>query len=910
MSTDNQIIATTLPADRNFLYLKSQGLSYIEQLAGDQWSNLNESDPGVTILDQLCYALTELGYCNNFDIVDILTDENGKIAYQNQFFTPEQILTTAPVTPLDYRKLVLDQVTELRNLYLYPAADQSGQYAVYLYVTPDAMDAQQGVAAQVDHLLNQHRNLAEHFIPAKVLKPKQILLQGQIRLQAQVSTEEVKSQIILALENYVSPTIQQFGYQSLLEQGLTSADIFNGPQLSNGWITDDELATEQRQTIRLADLFGVILKVAGVKAVDSLSFSPDGQSGSVDSGSLDSIQLDLTEVAAIALSDQFVILQNQLVVGQLPTLQLSMDLNRLRHSHNSAKIGASVDVSPALPQGRFRNISDYYSVQYTFPNQYHLGEEGLSSTASAFEQAQVQQLKGYLMVFDQLLTNEFAQLANVSQLFSFTPSSTIDSQLDRPYSGIPYQLFSPTYYCQPLYQISEVKSLLIDNDKYHFQLQEAESEQAKQGVWQRYQEDPFNQYISGLRQRMESDSELDDRRNRMLDHLLARHGEPASLYDEIITNARWYGSPLKTRIIVKSIYLQNYQLLSYHRSRAYDFYQADKLPTPGRYRLTRQGVQRLGQLGLDDVVLNKLRPFSHLGFSSRKQLTNLIVKFVQPSLNSRQLEQLKHSLVLDDANQPVSNGALFLHGGLMSDGQLDQQQLARQERLHERDFINYSTFELKMNLFLGLTQHYDFLCRVLLLLIQTAEFVSWLQTAPCGDKFMSQDSDMDISVVRVQEGDLVTDQVQIDDQCLITLTALSGNPDRLLYQAYLDQLRWLAEQRKGFILLECVLLAQFAKLPTDAPPPETFYLRVLSVFPAYVALLQQPSFQRYFDQIVDFHWPAHIVNQLQLCSFTRLKVVIPAFVKWHNGLRYSTVPPDLSVPTAELIGQLMPQEAA
>lgn len=66
MSKINHIINTPLPKSQDFESLKAEGLAYIQQYGGKDWTNLNASDPGVTILEQVCYALTELGYCNDF----------------------------------------------------------------------------------------------------------------------------------------------------------------------------------------------------------------------------------------------------------------------------------------------------------------------------------------------------------------------------------------------------------------------------------------------------------------------------------------------------------------------------------------------------------------------------------------------------------------------------------------------------------------------------------------------------------------------------------------------------------------------------------------------------------------------------------------------------------------------------
>jgi len=55
--------------------LRALGISYIEKYSGNQWTDYNYHDPGVTILEQLCYALTDLGYRTDFSVTDVLQSQ-------------------------------------------------------------------------------------------------------------------------------------------------------------------------------------------------------------------------------------------------------------------------------------------------------------------------------------------------------------------------------------------------------------------------------------------------------------------------------------------------------------------------------------------------------------------------------------------------------------------------------------------------------------------------------------------------------------------------------------------------------------------------------------------------------------------------------------------------------------------
>ena len=92
-----------------------------------------------------------------------------------------------------------------------------------------------------------------------------------------------------------------------------------------------------------------------------------------------------------------------------------------------------------LPAGRDRNVGTYYALQHQFPAAYGIGEMGLPASATPQRQAQAKQLKAYLMFFDQLLANYFAQLAHVKELFAFsgnTAHTYVAHMIDDPTLGV------------------------------------------------------------------------------------------------------------------------------------------------------------------------------------------------------------------------------------------------------------------------------------------------------------------------------------------------------------------------------------------------------------------------------------------------------------------------------------------
>jgi hypothetical protein len=71
-----------------------------------------------------------------------------------------------------------------------------------------------------------------------------------------------------------------------------------------------------------------------------------------------------------------------------------------------------------VPRGQYRDVETYTSIQNQYPNAYGINSFGLPHDATVVRKAQAKQLKGYLLAFEQLLADFFAQLAHLRTLYS------------------------------------------------------------------------------------------------------------------------------------------------------------------------------------------------------------------------------------------------------------------------------------------------------------------------------------------------------------------------------------------------------------------------------------------------------------------------------------------------------------
>jgi hypothetical protein len=86
--------STKLNPSEDYNFLRREGIKHIEKLAGDVWTDYNTHDPGITLLENLCYAITDLAYRTGFDMKDLLAkkDPNSNMKDETTVNSKENIL--------------------------------------------------------------------------------------------------------------------------------------------------------------------------------------------------------------------------------------------------------------------------------------------------------------------------------------------------------------------------------------------------------------------------------------------------------------------------------------------------------------------------------------------------------------------------------------------------------------------------------------------------------------------------------------------------------------------------------------------------------------------------------------------------------------------------------------------------
>lgn len=113
----------------NFNTLREEGVKLIQSLSGKIWTDFNLHDPGVTTLEVLCYALTDLGYRTEQLLEAFEGDEPLDSEFINQyFFNFEELLSHLPLTKLDFENFIEENHSKVLSAWFeaYPLLTPSG----------------------------------------------------------------------------------------------------------------------------------------------------------------------------------------------------------------------------------------------------------------------------------------------------------------------------------------------------------------------------------------------------------------------------------------------------------------------------------------------------------------------------------------------------------------------------------------------------------------------------------------------------------------------------------------------------------------------------------------------------------------------------------------------------------------
>ena len=515
--------------ETDYTELRNEGITLLQRLAGDVWTDYNEHDPGVTILEELCYLLTELYERTEIPIANILTQKNGILpAKENALFSAADIFHNNPLTPNDYRKVIIDQVSEVNNAWVIPfylgqgASQTLGISGIYNVI----IDLQEGISKtdqikirkienEIKQVLNAKRNVGEMFSEISFLDQSQLTISCSIYMAGYVDGEATLANILFAIENYLKPGITFYNYDEMVEMGIATEDIFEGPKLDHGFIVDSTL-TNRVSVIYVDSILKMISQVQGVNGVIGLHlYDAEGN----DKPGKYVVPVNQAVFLQVIKSLENIKIYKQNVLYPYNSNLVISNYNELKS--NSKRPGKfkllANKLNIEIPQGVYSDPARYFSLQNDFPVIYGIGKTSrLSKNTADTRKAQALQLKTYLLYYEQVLADFMEQLANTNKLFS------VEKQ-DR------------SFFYQPIYSVPDVSPLLKGFSGSPAEIYDTTKGDVYATDCKTFKQNQ-NEYITGLENIYRETDDFAIRRNSFLDHLLARFNYTLLAFSTSYTN--------------------------------------------------------------------------------------------------------------------------------------------------------------------------------------------------------------------------------------------------------------------------------------------------------------------------------------------------------------------------------------
>ncbi len=546
--------------DLDYQFLKQAGINYIESMGGGLWTEYNESDPGITMLEMLSYTITDLGNRINLPIQDLLTSKTDT-NISEQFYTASEILISKPVTSLDYRKIFID-MDEVRNCWIMPyqktvyvnCKDSKLSYNPNAFSTvppelrsefnlkglntllvdynldPDLNPTERAAEIllaneKIRTKYHKNRNLCEDLVDIREVGRQPISICAEIEVENTADEDEVHARVLFAIDQYFAPNVHFYSLKQMLDKGYRTDEVFDGPFLEHGFIDTGELRKAGLRTeVRLSDIMQLVSAVKGVKLIKDITI------GDCDDDSKQHewlICIESGKRPSLCSKSTFSYRKDVIPVAYNKT-RVDEIYDALIAEEDAYNELAKLNRELQIPEGEYFETGFYTTMQNDFPDTYGIGQAGLAGSASVARKSQAKQLKAYLLFFDQVMASYFAHLEKVKDQLS------VQNELKE------------TYFTQAVKDIKGFSDLV---ENY------PENDDAA-----------LSKHLMGF---------LDDtveRRNELLDHLLARFAERFSEYSFLMKEL--YGSVAPEMVLsAKEVFLKEYVELSSGRGTSFDYYE-------------------------------------------------------------------------------------------------------------------------------------------------------------------------------------------------------------------------------------------------------------------------------------------------------------------------------------------------
>ncbi|MCV2363936.1 hypothetical protein LNV23_10800 [Paucibacter sp. DJ1R-11] len=508
-----------------------------------QWTDFNLHDPGVTLLEAFCFGLSEDIYASRQSVPELLgllpdldpgiDKEPGRPAdlsaispnalARHALYGPREALPCRPTSASDYQRWLYDLWPEARHLRMTPLRDRHGRRSGLWHLSRQAQVADQDDREQALAQTRSYwaqRNLGEDLLDAQqLLKPRWVRLRCRVRSDGRRDLAELLAELLARCDDYIAARPLRHALDELPDAE------HSGPLMSQGWVNSVELERCQAEELKFNDLTLYLREIPGLADIDELRLEESAELREHSELNRQDFGLEDGAPPPALLQDPDSLpmrgpgwalrlawpasaqdLEGWNVSGQgsndqLPLQQLWQQLEDVRRTPRRQALPGL----PAAPTRAAREPSEAEAAAYV-PASSHLpevyrqpGRQGASLELQAGGRGQQQQWQAYLSLMEQWLAHSRAQRQHLGELFDIGHAKGPSYWWDLPGNA----------------QLSALEAVALDP---HATAARPQSPAAQEGLYLQPREQIERDVFAAA-------DEAVERRSRVLDQLLALHGE-------------------------------------------------------------------------------------------------------------------------------------------------------------------------------------------------------------------------------------------------------------------------------------------------------------------------------------------------------------------------------------------------
>ncbi len=361
-----------IPSDYDIYALREKGISLIQKLSGSTWTDHNLHDPGITILEQICFAIADISY-QTTQAIELAIESNQ--FKSNPYFSKLNNSVISFYTFLDLVE-ILQQDERIYKIFVIPSLSYPTVDGIFdLIIFCEQGSNREEIRNWVNLICNQWRPLCTKIETIHLPPIKPIVIDLEVEVNTIENIQDIIQSYILLIKEFLKGNTQKFKYYN---EKITDPKSFS--KKIGIVIQAADLVTALNKVNYTKDIINITLKDPNQEFIWTLSFDTP-------------YELTIDEKSKITLkysgSNIYECTGNQLFqFDKVNSIKKKVELEKNINTIN--------------------RYTQFSSLQQGMPQVYDLEREFTDPIKA--EDSGTIQLKGILTVYDLLISNYISKL--------------------------------------------------------------------------------------------------------------------------------------------------------------------------------------------------------------------------------------------------------------------------------------------------------------------------------------------------------------------------------------------------------------------------------------------------------------------------------------------------------------------